>query len=306
MILRVARSVLAAPASNQRMIDKGLASAADMVFLDLEDSVAPGEKASARARAIAAVRDGDWQGKPRAVRINAVDTPWFARDVVDLLEQAGERLDLIVLPKCEGPGDLIALDRLLASLERGLRRSAPVGVDAQIESARGVVGCEAIALAAGRLEALVFGPGDFAATMRMPARAIGMTDVWDAAYGGDRYHYAQARMVTAARAAGVRAIDGPYADYRDEAGLRTAARRARAMGHDGKWCIHPGQIAIVNEVFTPDALEVAEARALVAAYEAAVASGAGAVTHDGVMIDMASLRMAQSLLAVAEEGHSGA
>jgi citrate lyase beta subunit len=298
--MRAARSVLAVPASNQRMIDKGLASAADMVFLDLEDSVAPAEKGAARARAIAAMNDGDWAGKPRVVRINAVDTPWFARDVVDLLEQAGERLDLIVLPKCEGAADLLALDRLLASLERGVARTVPVGVDAQIESARGVVGCEAIAVAAARLEALVFGPGDFAATMRMPARAIGMTDAWDAAYGGDRYHYAQMRMVTAARGAGVRAIDGPYADYKDAEGLRRAAMRARAMGHDGKWCIHPGQIAVVNEVFTPDAAEIAAAQDLVAAYAAAMAAGTGAATHDGVMIDMASVRMAEATLAVAQ------
>jgi citrate lyase subunit beta/citryl-CoA lyase len=281
------------------MVEKGLASAADIAFLDLEDAVAPDAKPAGRAAAIAAIAQGDWHGKPRAVRINAIGTPWFARDMVDLMEQAGDRLDLIVLPKVDAPADLAAADRLLAGLEAPIGRTAPVALEAQIESAGGLASVTAIAGGSRRLEALVYGQGDLAASLRMPGLDIGMRGEWDDAYGADRHHFTMLSILVAARAAGLRAIDGPYADFRDADGLRASARRSRALGFDGKWCIHPGQIEIVNEVFSPTDAEIAHARSIIDAFNDAAQSGAGALVHQGVMIDTANVRMAEATLALA-------
>ena len=277
--MRASRSILSVPASNTRMIEKGLASAADIAFLDLEDAVAPNMKAAARTQAIDAINHGDWHGKPRAVRVNQVGSAWFARDLIDLLEQAGAKLDLIILPKVDRAADALVASRLLDGLDAGLGRVLPISIDAQIESAAGLVHCEEIAVASPRIASLVFGPGDFAASMRMPGRAIGMRGAWDEAYGADRLHYPLFRMLAAARAAGVRAIDGPYADFKDADGLRASAMRSRALGYDGKWCIHPGQIEIVNHVFTPDEAEIAVARAILDAYAASTEQGSGAAIH---------------------------
>ena len=296
---RISRSVLSVPVINSRMVERGLASNADMIFLDLEDSTAPSQKADARAAAIAAVDGADWSGKPRTVRINALGTPWFARDIVDLIEQAGHRLDLIVVPKVDSPADVAAVDRLLTSLEASIPNSQDVRIEAQIESAAGLVACEKIAAASPRLEALVYGPGDLAASLRLPGRGIGMRGVWDDRYSSDRFHYPLMQILVAARAHGLRVIDGPYADFRDLDGLRRSAEQTRALGYDGKWCIHPAQIDVVNEVFTPDDEEIEEARAIIAAYEEATTSGIGAVVHQGVMIDAASVRMAQAIAEIA-------
>lgn len=297
---RIARSVLSIPAVNQRMIEKGLASDADMVFLDLEDATAPSQKVEARTSAIAALRDADWRDKPRMVRVNAVGTPWFARDLVDLVEQAGERIDLVLVPKIDSIADIATVDRMLTSLEASMSIHSNIHVEAQIESAAALIACDAIASSGARLESLVYGPGDLAASLRLPGRAIGMRGSWDDRYGADRLHYPLMRILVAARANGLRAIDGPFADFRDADGLRRSAEHTRALGFDGKWCIHPGQIDIVNEVFTPDADEIAFAREIVAAYADATARGSGAVVHHGVMIDAASVRMAEATLAVAE------
>lgn len=296
---RSSRSVLSVPAINPRMVERGLASNADMIFLDLEDSTAPNQKADARAAAVAAVDGADWAGKPRAVRINSAGTPWFARDIVDLVERAGHRLDLMVVPKVDSAADIAAVDRLLTSLERSIAVPPKIRLEAQIESAAALVACESIAAASPRLEALVHGPGDLAASLRLPGRAIGIRDAWDARYGGDRLHYPLMRILTAARSGGLRAIDGPYADFRDLDGLRRSAEQTRALGFDGKWCIHPTQIDVVNEVFTPDDEEIEAARAIIEAYEEATASGSGAVVHQGVMIDAASVRMAETILTMA-------
>lgn len=297
---RISRSVLSVPAINPRMVERGLTSHADMIFLDLEDSTAPNQKADARAAAIATVGGADWAGKPRAVRINAAGTPWFARDIVDLVEQAGHRLDLIVVPKVDSPADLFAIDRLLTSLEASILNPMRIRIEAQIESAAGLVACGEIAAASPRLEALVYGPGDLAASLRLPGRGIGMRGIWDERYNSDRFHYPLMQILAAARANGLRAIDGPYADFRDLDGLRRSAEQTRALGYDGKWCIHPAQIDVINEVFTPDAEEIAAAREIIAAYEEATASGTGAVVHQGVMIDAASVRMAQTIVGIAE------
>jgi len=279
------------------MAQKALASAADEVFLDLEDAVAPGEKAAARAQVVRALRELDWGGRRRLFRMNAPDTPYFHRDLVEVVGGAGGAVDAVLVPKVRRPEDLYAIDLLLSAVEAeaGLEPGG-VGLEAQIESAGGLESAPGIARATPRLSALHFGPGDYAASVGMPQRSIGVADEWDEAYGADRFHYAMHRIVVAARAAGLRALDGPVADYRDEEGLRRSSLRARSLGFDGKWCIHPAQIEVVNRVFSPTEEEVGWAKQVVAAYERAEAAGSGAVAVDGQMVDAASIRMAQSTL----------
>lgn len=299
-ITRVARSVLSIPAMNPRMIEKGLASNADMAFLDLEDATAPDQKAEARGAAIAALKNADWRDKPRMVRVNAVGTPWFARDLVDLVEQAGDQLDLILVPKIDSVADISTVERMLVSLEASISGSTVIHIEAQIESAAALTHCDAIAASSPRLESLVYGPGDLAASLGLPGRAIGMRGAWDDRYGADRLHYPLMRLLVAARTNGLRAIDGPFANFRDPDGLRQSAERTRALGFDGKWCIHPSQIDIVNEVFTPEDEEIEVAREIVAAYIEAISAGSGAAVHQGVMIDAASVRMAEATLEIAK------
>ncbi len=289
---RPERSVLAVPASTWRMIEKGVASEADIVFLDLEDAVAPGEKAASRANVVRAFHELDWGAKSRMYRVNALDTPYFYRDLIDVIEPAGDSVDLVMLPKCHGPEDVHVVATLLSQIELGLGLDQSIGIEIQIESPAGLIACERIAAASPRIESLVFGPGDYAASVGMPAAAIGGEDEWDAAYPGHRFHDVMHRILVAGRAAGLRVIDGPYADFRDLEGLRRSARRARALGYDGKWCIHPSQIPVVNEVFTPDAAEIAWAGRVVAAAHEANLDGRGSAALDGVMIDAASVRLA--------------
>ncbi len=298
--MRVSRSVLAVPASRWKMIEKASSSGADLFFLDLEDAVAPNEKTAARKNAVRAIRELDWRGRTTFYRINALNTPHFYKDVVEVVEEAGEGLDLILIPKVERPEDLAALDILLTSVElnAGLQ-PGKVKLEAQIETARGLVNVDAIARSTPRLEALVFGPGDYAASVRMPQIGIGAADEWDEAYAGHRFHYVMHRIVVAARATGLRAIDGPVADYRDKEGLRKSCLLARALGFDGKWCIHPDQIEAVNEIFSPTEKEFAWAKKIVSAYEEAKVAGSGSISVDGLMVDAASIRMAQNTLDLA-------
>ncbi len=293
---RATRSVLATPGSSPRMIEKALASEADVVMIDLEDAVAPAEKASARETVATALREGDWRGRPRTFRINALDTPWFARDVVTVYDLADGQIDLIVLPKASGPADVQTVSTILTSLEDPGRRR-PITLDVQIESAKGLAHCEAIAACSPRVASLVFGPGDFAASVRMPLAAIGMPDAWDAAYPGHRWDYALQRILVAARAAGVLAIDGPFADFRDLESFRRSCLVARALGYDGKWCIHPAQVPVANEVFSATAAEIAWAEEVLAANVAAAAEGRGSFALHGQMVDAATLRMAAATLA---------
>jgi citrate lyase beta subunit len=295
------RSVLTVPGSNPRMIEKGLASATDAVILDLEDAVAPAEKAHARSIVVEALRHGDWQGRQRTVRINGLDTTFCYGDIVWLVEHAGDHIGSIVLPKIDHPDQVRAIDQWLGLYERASGRTEPIEMEVQIESAAGLVHCEAIATSSPRVAALIFGPGDFAASTGIPASNIGMVDQWDVAYGGHRWHYALSRIQLAARAAGCRAIDGPFADFRDARSLRRSATMSRALGFDGKWCIHPAQIEVVNEVFSPRPDEIERARAILTAYEAALERGSGAVALHGEMLDAASLRVAQRTLAAAGE-----
>ena len=296
--MRVSRSVLAVPASNLEMAGKALASAADSVFLDLEDAVVPDEKAGARQKIVQALQELDWRGRPTLYRANALDTPYFYRDLIEVVEEAGDELDAIMLPKVQRPEDLHVAATLLTQIELSVGlEPGKVKVEGQIESAAGLVNVDGIARATERLTALHFGSGDFAASLRMPSRNIGVMDEWDEAYPGHRLHYAMHRIVVAARAAGLRAIDGPVADYRDEEGLRESCLIARSLGFDGKWCIHPAQTEVVNEVFSPTEREIEWARKVVKAYEEASAAGRGAISVDGQMVDAASIKMARNTLA---------
>jgi citrate lyase beta subunit len=290
--LRLERTLLFVPGNNRRMIEKAARAPVDAVCLDLEDAVAAADKAAARRSVATALREVDFGQRLRLFRINGLDTPWAYRDVIEVVEAAGDRCDLIMLPKAGGAGDVEFLDRLLTQIEaaHGL---APIGIEAQIETARGLIYAGAIAAASPRLEALIFGPGDFAASMRMPSTGIGDFDENDALYPGHRWHAAMLTIVAAARAHGLRCLDGPYAGFRDAAGFERSCQIARVMGFDGKQCIHPAQLETARSAFTPTAEAAAHAERILAAYAAAAAAGQGAASLDGKMIDAANLRMAE-------------
>jgi len=282
------------------MAEKALVSAAAVVFLDLEDAVVPDEKADARGKIVRALKELDWRNRLTLYRANALDTPYFYGDVIEIVEGAGERLDTLMVPKIQRPEDLHVVATLLYQIELSVGlEPGGIKIEAQLESAEGLVNVDGIARATQRLTALHFGPGDYAASVRMPQRSIGTMDEWDEVYPGHRFHYAMHRIVVAARAAGLRAVDGPVADHRDEEGLRESCLVARSLGFDGKWCIHPAQIETVNDVFSPTEEEVEWARKVVQAYEEANAAGHGAISVDGQMIDAASVRMARNTLDLA-------
>jgi citrate lyase subunit beta / citryl-CoA lyase len=295
--MKVARSLLAVPATRRKMAEKALASAADAVFLDLEDAVAPDSKPAARGDVVSALQELDWRGRPTVFRANALDTPYLYRDLIEVVEQAGDSLDAVMIPKVNRPEDLHVVSTLLSQLELAMDlEKGRIEVEAQIESAEGLANVDSIARATGRLTALHFGPGDFAASVSMPQTSIGVMDEWDEAYPGHRFHYAMQRIVVAARAAGLRVLDGPVADYGDEEGLGRSCLIARSLGFDGKWCIHPAQIAVVNEAFSPTDKEVDWAKKVVAAYDEANAEGSGSVSVDGQMVDAASIKLARNTL----------
>ena len=297
-MLRPRRSCHAVPGSNERFLAKAAGLEADEVFLDLEDAVAPGEKERARGMVIAALREQDFGGTTVVVRVNGTDTPHYYRDLIDVVEQAGDRLDAVMLPKVRTPGDVEMTDKLLRQIElaRGFDVGR-IGIEAQIEDATGLIACEAIAAASPRMETLIFGPGDYSAAVGIPVTTIGGAPE---GYPGDHLNYVFSRLVVAARAAGIQAIDGPYAAFDDDEGLHTRARMARALGMDGKWTIHPRQIATVNEVFTPTREEWERAEALLAAYRDAHESGRGAAMFDGEMIDEANRKMAERVARAGE------
>jgi citrate lyase subunit beta/citryl-CoA lyase len=297
--VRPRRSVLSVPASNPRFVARAAQTEADAVLFDLEDSVAPARKADTRALIVRALNETDFGGKLRLVRINALSTPWAVRDVVDLVEEAGANLDALMLPKTGGPGDVYALDVMLGSLEAQVGLGHRIGIEAQIESAQGMASVERIARASPRLETLVFGPGDYAASVGMPVLSIGAVDLAEGAvpYPAHLWHFAVQRIVVAAKAAGLQAINGPYGRFRDLQGLRRAAALDYVLGMDGKWAVHPSQIPVLNEVFTPAPEQVAQAEAILARYRQAVEEeGVGAVAFGEEMIDEASRRLAESLL----------
>ena len=288
---RPRRSCLAVPGSSERFIEKARGLACDEFFLDLEDAVAPAAKAAARGNVIEALNAGGWDGKLRAVRVNDATTPWAYRDVIDVVEGAAANLDAIVLPKVTGPGHVTWLDLLLTQLESALGQPAGrIGIEAQIEDAAGLAAVDAIAAASLRLEALVFGPADFMASMGMRSLTVGAQPE---GYDGDAFHYPLMRILTAARSRGLMAIDGPHAKIADTVGLGRSAASTAALGYDGKWVVHPGQIDTVNEAFTPAAAEYERAELILEAYEYFTGTQQrGAAMLDGEMIDEATRKLA--------------
>ena len=283
---------MAVPGSQPGMFRKALEGEADYIFLDLEDAVAPADKVQARLNVIAALLEFDWRerGKTICVRINGIDTHYMYRDVVDVVEQAGHRLDVLLIPKVGVPADVYLVDALLTQIEEAKGISHRIGIDVLIETALGMANVEAIAQSSRRLEAMHFGVADYAASCR--ARTVNIGGL-NPDYPGDQWHAALSRMVVACRAYGLRAIDGPFGDFKDSEGYRAAARRAAALGIEGKWAIHPSQIALANEVFTPPEGEIDRARRILEALEQAAREGRGAAQLDGRMIDAASARMAR-------------
>ena len=301
-VQRVQRCELAVPGSNPGMFEKALKSGSDFVFLDLEDAVAPDDKIQARKNVIQAINDLDWKGHgiTLSVRINGLDTQYMVRDVVDLVEQAGSKIDTLLVPKVGVHADVYMVEAMLNQLEAQQGLKNKIGIEALIETALGMANVEGIARrgAAGRLEALHFGVADYAASNR--ARTINIGGL-NPDYPGDQWHFAISRMTVACRAYGLRPIDGPFGDIKDPAGFMLAAKRAAALGIEGKWAIHPSQVALANEVFTPPAAEVDKAQRILAALKEAAAQGKGAASLDGRMIDAASARMASNVVKAAQD-----
>jgi len=300
------RCQLFGPGSRPALFAKMAASEADVINLDLEDSVAPSDKAEARANVIRAISEVDWGRKTLSVRINGLDTPWWYRDVVDLLEQAGDRLDQIMIPKAGCAGDIYAVDALVTAVERAKGRAKPIGFEVIIESAAGISHVEEIAAASPRMQAMSLGAADFAASMGMATTGIGGTQEnyymirEGGKYWSDPWHWAQAAIVAACRTHGLLPVDGPFGDFSDDEGFRAQALRSATLGMVGKWAIHPKQVALANEVFTPSAAAVAEAREILAAMEAAKARGEGATVYKGRLVDIASIKQAEGIVRQAD------
>ena len=314
---RLNRSELAVPGTSVQMFEKAAQSDADVIFLDLEDAVAPDDKAQARKNIIKALNEIDWGKKTMSVRINGLDTHYMYRDVVDVVEQAGERLDLIMIPKVGTAADVYAVDMLVTQIEDAKGYKKRIGFEHIIETALGMQNVTEIAGASKRNESLHFGVADYAASTRARTTIIGgvnpdysvLTDPLEdgsrAVHWGDMWHYALARMVVAARANGLRPVDGPFGDFQDADGYRAAARRAAVLGCEGKWAIHPSQIALANEVMSPSEKEVTRAQRILEAMAEAARQGKGAVSLDGRLIDYASIRQAEVLVEKARQISGG-
>ena len=296
---RLQRSYLAVPGSNPSMIERAHKSAADYVFLDCEDAVAPPEKEQARKNIIQALNDLDWKGagKSVSVRINGLDTHYMYRDVVDIVEQAGSKLDTILIPKVGVPADVYAVETIVSQIEVAKNLPHQIGTEALIETPLGMANVEAIASANSRLESMHFGVADYSAFNKARTVVIGGLNP---DYPGDQWHFPLSRMTVACRAFGLRPIDGPFGGIDDPEGYKAACRRGAALGMEGKWAIHPSQIELANEIYSPTAKEVERAERILVALKEAEAQGKGAASLDGKMIDAASEKMAKNLLATAE------
>ncbi|MBZ4557734.1 CoA ester lyase [Mycobacterium avium subsp. hominissuis] len=288
------RSELAVPASNDNMFDKAAGCGADLVFLDLEDAVPPAFKEESRGKAISALNDLDWGRTARAVRINGLDTPWCHDDLIEVVTAAGRNLDTVIIPKARRARDVWWVDVLLSQLEAKLNLGNKIRLEVLIEEVEGLANAEEIAVASPRLDALIFGVGDFSLSQgaRVDTNFVPLGE-----YPGDFWQYARNKVIVAARIAGIDAIDAPYPDYRDLTGYERDARRAALMGYTGKWAIHPDQVPVANQVYAPTADEIARAEANLAAYREAESNGRGAVGVNGVLVDAAHVKMAQQTLA---------
>jgi citrate lyase subunit beta/citryl-CoA lyase len=295
--MRLRRSELSTPASNERMIAKAVASNADLVFLDLEDSVSPNEKVAARAKVINALKTLDWGKKTRAYRINDLETEYAYQDIISVVEEAGAYIDVIIVPKVKSAKDVWWVDVLLTQIEKRLKLPHRIGLEVLIEEVEAIVNIEEIALASPRLEALIFGPGDYSASQGMDSRVIeGHVDD----YPGDPWHYVRNRIAIAARLAHIDAIDGAYADFKNPDGYQRECTYAHILGFSGKWAIHPNQISLANQAFSPTPEEVAYARRLDAAYREAQEKGIGAIAFEGKMVDVAIVRSVRNVLQKAD------
>ncbi len=300
------RCQLFGPGSRPAIFEKMAQSAADVINLDLEDSVAPDDKPEARKNIIQAIGDIDWGSKHLSVRINGLDTPYWYRDVIDLLENAGPRLDQIMIPKVGCAADVYAVDALVTAVETAKGRTKPISLEVIIETAAGIAHVEEIAAASPRLQAMSLGAADFAASMGMQTTGIGGTQenyymLHDGAkHWSDPWHWAQTAIVAACRTHGVLPVDGPFGDFSDDDGFRAQALRSATLGMVGKWAIHPKQIVLANEVFTPSEAQVTEAREILEAMEQAKRDGAGAAVYKGRLVDLASIRQAQVIVRQSE------
>jgi malyl-CoA/(S)-citramalyl-CoA lyase len=310
---RLHRSELAVPGSNKRMLEKAPDSGADVVFLDLEDAVAPDDKEQARANIIEALQTHDWSKCAVSIRMNGLDTHYAYRDLVDIVETCGDKLDTILIPKVGSAADVYFVATMLSQIETAMGLK-PINIHILIETAMGMANVEEIARACPeRMEAMVFGVADYAASVRARTTQIGganpeygmLTDPDEsghrAYHWGDQWHFGISRMVAACRAYGLRPIDGPFGDFNDPEGYKVAARRAAALGCEGKWAIHPSQVALANEVFTPTPKEVDRARRILIEMDKAAKEGKGAVSLDGRLIDAASIRMAENVVKQIEQ-----
>ncbi len=310
---RLHRSELAVPGSNKRMLEKAPDSGADVVFLDLEDAVAPDDKEQARANIIEALTTYDWSKCAVSIRINGLDTHYAYRDLVEVVEACGDKLDTVLIPKVGSAADVYFVATMLSQIE-AYKGFKPINIHVLIETALGMANVEEIARACPeRMEAMVFGVADYAASVRARTTQIGganpdygmLTDPDENGrrhfHWGDQWHFGLSRMVAACRAYGLRPIDGPFGDFGDPEGYKVAARRAAALGCEGKWAIHPSQVALANEIFTPTEKEVSRARRILAEMEKAAKEGKGAVSLDGRLIDAASIRMAENVVRQIEQ-----
>ncbi len=310
---RLNRSELAVPGSNPVFLEKAQKSQADVIFLDLEDAVAPDDKEQARKNIIEALNDLDWRKKSVSVRINGLDTHYMYRDVVDIVEQAGQYLDLIMIPKAGTASDIYALDMLVTQIETAKKHANRIGFEMIIETALGMQNVYEIAGASPRNESLHFGVADYAASTKARTTGIGgpnadyhvLTDIDDAGnrdvHWGDMWHYPITQMVIAARANGLRPIDGPFGDFSDADGYLAQAKRAATLGCEGKWAIHPSQIELANQAFSPSDKEVLKAKRILQAMEQAQKDGRGAVALDGRLIDIASIKQAEVMVEAAKQ-----
>jgi len=298
-VVRPRRSCLSVPGSSPKMLAKGPTLPADEVFMDLEDSVAPLAKEEARGNVIQALKEGDWTGKTVVVRVNGVYTKWCHRDVAEIVESAGELVDCIMIPKVEYASDVTFVDDLLRMIEDTIGLDKRTGLEVQIETATGITNIDDIAVASERTETLIFGPADMSASLGLPTVTAGLPMP---GYPGDHWHFILSRILVAVRNAGLQAIDGPYLLIKDLDGFREMAMRARALGYDGKWALHPGQVDVLNDVFTPSQDEFDKAEAVLEAYRHATeVERVGAVMFGNEMIDEASRKMA---LVIAGKGRA--
>lgn len=289
--MRLRRVELAVPASNEKVMAKGAASEADMVFLDNEDSVAPSAKVESRKKMIKALNELDWSGKTTCIRMNELGSAWAHDDIIEVVEGAHEKLDLIMVPKVRTPADVLFVDTLLTGLEAKLGLTKKIGLEVLIEEVEAMINVDEIAKCTPRLEALIFGMGDYSASQGVNRKAINA-----GLYPGDHWHYQRSRMVIACRAAGIEAVDGPQGNFRDTDTYRQEAMRGQILGCVGKWAIHPAQIPIAMEVFTPEQEDVDLARRIVDEFKKAEAAGEGTIVIDGVMLDAASVRSRQNIV----------